>query len=460
MIKAENVTFEYDRLDEEGNIESKLTAVDHLSLKIESGSFIAVLGHNGSGKSTFAKHINALLTPTDGTLWVNGMDTKDEEHLWDIRQNAGMVFQNPDTKTFKFTGTYADVNKLFAKRKWSLSLPIIPPTVDRVREMLKGTKRAPSEVLWVVPPRQGMLTVELVAVLGVMAGAQPEHMPLLLATIDAMKAPEAAWRGTSTTTAPTSPLIVISGPIVEKLKLNAGTGTAGGENPVTNALGYFVNLVGDVVGGSVPPNFDKSTQGSSFDLVANVICENAKETPWDKTFAEEQGFTRDDSVVTISTSYLANANIDHDSVASEDLLNTFSAGIAGSASGIASCLTVTIPDEKSPYNKPLSAWSNSVSYAVLVISPEHAATMYRDMKSKDAIRDYLVKNTVLPYKFYTKATCVPPEAFGPYDANTLIPRFTQRESIKMIVSGGPGKQSQFWVPFPQVLKPVSTKIAE
>lgn len=363
-------------------------------------------------------------------------------------------------KRFKFSGTYADVNDMFQKRKWSLSLPIVPPTVDKVAAMLKGTKRNPAEVLWVVPPRQGMLTVELVAALGVMAGAKPEHMPLLIATVEAMADPVAAWRGPTTTTAATVPVFFISGPIIEKLKLNPGTGTAGGENPVTNALGYFVNLVGDVVGGSVPPNFDKSTQGSSFDLVANVICENAKETPWDKTFAEEQGFTRDDSVVTISTSYLANANIDHDSVASEDLLNTFSAGIAGSASGIASCLTVTVPDEKSLYNKPLSAWSNSVSYAVLVISPEHAATMYRDMKSKDAIRDYLVKNTVLPYKFYTKATCVPPEAFGPYDANTLIPRFTQRESIKMIVSGGPGKQSQFWVPFPQVLKPVSAKIAE
>ena len=363
-------------------------------------------------------------------------------------------------KRFKFSGTYADVNDMFQKRKWSLSLPIVPPTVDKVAAMLKGTKRNPAEVLWVVPPRQGMLTVELVAALGVMAGAKPEHMPLLIATVEAMADPVAAWRGPTTTTAATVPVFFISGPIIEKLKLNPGTGTAGGETPVTNALGYFVNLVGDVVGGSVPPNFDKSTQGSSFDLVANVICENAKETPWDKTFAEEQGFTRDDSVVTISTSYLANANIDHDSVASEDLLNTFSAGIAGSASGIASCLTVTVPDEKSPYNKPLSAWSNSVSYAVLVISPEHAATMYRDMKSKDAIRDYLVKNTVLPYKFYTKATCVPPEAFGPYDANTLIPRFTQRESIKMIVSGGPGKQSQFWVPFPQVLKPVSAKIAE
>ena len=363
-------------------------------------------------------------------------------------------------KRFKFSGTYADVNDMFQKRKWSLSLPIVPPTVDKVAAMLKGTKRNPAEVLWVVPPRQGMLTVELVAALGVMAGAKPEHMPLLIATVEAMADPVAAWRGPTTTTAATVPVFFISGPIIDKQKLNPGTGTAGGENPVTNALGYFVNLVGDVVGGSVPPNFDKSTHGSSADLVAMVFTENAKETPWDKTVAEEQGFTRDDSVVTISTSYLANANIDHDSVASEDLLNTFSAGIAGSASGIASCLTVTVPDEKSPYNKPLSAWSNSVSYAVLVISPEHAATMYRDMKSKDAIRDYLVKNTVLPYKFYTKATCVPPEAFGPYDANTLIPRFTQRESIKMIVSGGPGKQSQFWVPFPQVLKPVSAKIAE
>ncbi len=363
-------------------------------------------------------------------------------------------------KTFKFTGTYADVNKLFAKRKWSLSLPIVPPTVDKVQAMLKGTKRDPAEVVWVVPPRQGMLTVELVATLGVMAGAQPEHMPLLLAMVEAMKAPEAAWRGTSTTTAATCPLVIISGPIIEKLKLNDGTGTAGGENPATNALGYFVNLVGNVVGGSVPPNMDKSTHGTSFDLIANVVCENVKGTPWKKTFAEEQGFSRNDSIVTISTSYPPNANIDHDSVASEDLLNTFSAGIAGTASGIASCLTVHVPDATNPYNRPLSQWNNSATYAVLILSPEHADTMFRDMKSKEAIQDYLVKNTVLPYKWYTKATCEPGKAFGPYDANTLIPRFTQPESIKLVVSGGPGKQSQIWVPFPQVWKPVSAKIAE
>ena len=98
MIRAENVTFDYESMDEEGNVESRKRAVDHVNLEIQSGQFIAVLGHNGSGKSTFAKHINALLTPTEGTLWVEGMNTRDESELWNIRQNAGMVFQNPDNQ--------------------------------------------------------------------------------------------------------------------------------------------------------------------------------------------------------------------------------------------------------------------------------------------------------------------------------------------------------------------------
>ena len=98
MVRTKELTFDYERLDEEGNIESKKRAVDHVSLHIRPGKFIAILGHNGSGKSTLAKHINAILTPTEGTLWVDGMDTKDEKKLWDIRQDAGMVFQNPDNQ--------------------------------------------------------------------------------------------------------------------------------------------------------------------------------------------------------------------------------------------------------------------------------------------------------------------------------------------------------------------------
>ena len=98
MLRTENLTFEYIRRDEEGNVEGITTAVDHVNMEVHKGDFIAILGHNGSGKSTLAKHFNALLYPTEGTVWVDGMNTADDAHLWDIRQNAGMIFQNPDNQ--------------------------------------------------------------------------------------------------------------------------------------------------------------------------------------------------------------------------------------------------------------------------------------------------------------------------------------------------------------------------
>ena len=96
IIKAKNVVHEFFRRDEEGNVESITTALDHVNLDVKAGQFIAILGHNGSGKSTLAKHINALLTPTEGVIWVDGMDVLDEDNTIPIRKTAGMVFQNPD----------------------------------------------------------------------------------------------------------------------------------------------------------------------------------------------------------------------------------------------------------------------------------------------------------------------------------------------------------------------------
>ena len=98
MIKTEKLVFEYEKLDDEGNVIGTHRAIDEVDLHVEPGQFIAILGHNGSGKSTLAKQINAILTPTGGTMWVNGKDTKDMENLWDVRQTAGMVFQNPDNQ--------------------------------------------------------------------------------------------------------------------------------------------------------------------------------------------------------------------------------------------------------------------------------------------------------------------------------------------------------------------------
>ena len=98
IVETKNLVFEYIRRDEEGNVEGITRAVDQVDIDVKQGEFVAVLGHNGSGKSTLAKHINAILYPTEGTVWVDGKDTAKEENLWDVRQKAGMVCQNPDNQ--------------------------------------------------------------------------------------------------------------------------------------------------------------------------------------------------------------------------------------------------------------------------------------------------------------------------------------------------------------------------
>ena len=98
IVKTKDLVFEYIRRDEEGNVEGITTALDHVDLEVNPGDFIAILGHNGSGKSTLEKHFNAILMPTEGTVRVDGMDTGEQEKVWDIRQRAGMVFQNPDNQ--------------------------------------------------------------------------------------------------------------------------------------------------------------------------------------------------------------------------------------------------------------------------------------------------------------------------------------------------------------------------
>ena len=98
MVQTDDLIFEYAKRDEEGNVIGSYRAIDQVNLEVEEGQFIAVLGHNGSGKSTLAKHLNAILVPTEGTVWVDGTNTSDLNELWNVRQSAGMVFQNPDNQ--------------------------------------------------------------------------------------------------------------------------------------------------------------------------------------------------------------------------------------------------------------------------------------------------------------------------------------------------------------------------
>lgn len=133
IIKTVKVAFDYFKYDEDGNVQETQRAVDNVNIDIPEGSFVAVLGHNGSGKSTFAKHINALLLPTEGTVWIDGMDTLKEPELWKIRQKAGMVFQNPDNQII---GTVVEEDVGFGPENMGI------PTDDiwkRVDESLEKT---------------------------------------------------------------------------------------------------------------------------------------------------------------------------------------------------------------------------------------------------------------------------------------------------------------------------------
>lgn len=134
MIKAEDLAYEYRKYDEEGREKEMIRAVDGVSFEVRKGEFVAILGHNGSGKSTLAKHINALLTPSGGSVHVNGIDTREEDRVWDVRQSAGMVFQNPDNQII---GTIVEEDVGFGPENMGVPTEEI---WERVEESLKAVQ--------------------------------------------------------------------------------------------------------------------------------------------------------------------------------------------------------------------------------------------------------------------------------------------------------------------------------
>ena len=127
MVQTDDLIFEYAKRDEEGNVIGNYRAIDQVNLEVEEGQFIAVLGHNGSGKSTLAKHLNAILVPTEGTVWVDGTNTSDPNELWNVRQSAGMVFQNPDNQII---GTVVEEDVGFGPENMGISTGDIWKRVD------------------------------------------------------------------------------------------------------------------------------------------------------------------------------------------------------------------------------------------------------------------------------------------------------------------------------------------
>lgn len=146
IIKIAKLIYEYVKYNEEGEEEGVSRAIDSLDLEIEQGDFVAVLGHNGSGKSTLAKHLNALLLPTEGTVWIGERDTKDEKEIWNVRQNAGMVFQNPDNQII---GNIVEEDVAFGPENLSVPTKDIWTRVEESLEavgMMAYRKKSPNKL--------------------------------------------------------------------------------------------------------------------------------------------------------------------------------------------------------------------------------------------------------------------------------------------------------------------------
>ena len=146
MIQAEELVYEYEKRDDEGNVVGMHRAVDGVDIDVRPGQFVAILGHNGSGKSTLAKHMNAILVPTGGTMWVNGRDTKDPNELMNVSQSAGMVFQNPDNQII---GTVVEEDVGFGPENLGVPTDEIWKRVEdslRAVGMLEYRKNSPNKL--------------------------------------------------------------------------------------------------------------------------------------------------------------------------------------------------------------------------------------------------------------------------------------------------------------------------
>jgi hypothetical protein len=186
---------------------------------------------------------------------------------------------------------------LFESRRWTDGLPIVPPTVERVEAMVAGARRPPGDVVAVLPPGNGAATVEKIAINAVMAGCRPEYMPVLVAAVEALAAPEFNLKAVQVTTNPVAPLAIVNGPAAPRLGFNAGYGCFGPGARANATVGRAIRLLLINVGGGVPGETDMAVAGHPGKYTF-CVAENETESPW-KPLHVERGFPPDSSTVTV-----------------------------------------------------------------------------------------------------------------------------------------------------------------
>ena len=313
--------------------------------------------------------------------------------------------------------------RLLEARGWGDGLPVVPPTPERVARMVEGAGLASNAEIGLMPPRQGVITVEALAVNAVMAGCHPAYMPVLLTAARAVLEPEFSLHAIQATTHPVAPLIIVNGPIVEEIGLNAEYGCFAPGNRANATIGRAMRLMLLNVGGASPGVLDRATQGSPAKY-AFCIAENEAASPWEPLHVE-RGFSPDESAVTLVGCEGSHNINDHVSHTAEGILAT-----AADTMAVMGCNNFYLRGEP-----------------VLALGPEHAATIAKDGLTKADVKGKIFELARKPVRRLKRGAMWGMQTWGEEiaehedDDDFEIPLLDGPEDLLLIVTGGAGKHS-------------------
>jgi hypothetical protein len=316
-----------------------------------------------------------------------------------------------------------DFNRFVCERRWGDGLPVVPPTEERVLEMLRHTKHARDEAIAVIAPNFGAATVERIAINAVMAGCVPELMPVLIAAVEAVAVPELNLQGVQATTNPVATWIIVNGPLAAQLEFNATFNCLGSGTRANATLGRALRLILQNVGGALPGDMDRATQGQPGKYTF-CCAENEAENPWEPLHVE-RGIARDRSAVTI-VGAAGTLNMNTHAKDAHDLLRVIAD-------------TMVHPTSN-------DYWIGGEPW--IVLSPEHAHILQREGLTKADVKRALWQQSKMAAgrmaaKDLARTRVARSGELGPITEETLLPISASPESIGIVVAGGPGTHSVY-----------------
>lgn len=315
------------------------------------------------------------------------------------------------------------INRAFQARRWGDGLPIVPPTRPRVQAMLAATPLERHEPIARLAPAFGTATVERIAINAVMAGCFPEYLPLLIAAVRAVADPRFNLQGVQATTNPVCVWLIVNGPAVQQLDVNAGFNCLGQGSWANATLGRALRLVLQNVGGALPGDMDRATHGQP-GKYSFCCAENEAASPWEPLHVE-RGFARGTSTVTV-VGASGTLNMNTHAKDADDLIRALADSMAFAASN--------------------DYWIGGQPW--LILSPEHAQVLHSAGLTKPEVRRLLWESSKMPagrmaHKDFERTRISRRAELGEIEASTLLPVSTAPEDIGLVVAGGPGTHSVY-----------------